>query len=277
MLRSVVLWALAIAIAATSIVYQRLTGPTHPRRGAVMVGDTSVRFRLLRSHGGEGDAAVRVTVPDRAIGGTVTFRRYKSNDEWATKPLARDGDDLIAWIPHQPAAGKVDYQIHLRKGAGKPVALTDEPVRIRFKGAVPEYVLLPHVYSMILVMLMSARAGLEALVKGRWVFPYTLASFLFLCIGGLILGPFVQKFAFNAYWTGWPIGTDLTDNKVAVAIVFWLIAALAARRKGKGRGWVLAASAVSLVIWIIPHSVKGSELDFRTMEPVPTTRPAVPG
>jgi hypothetical protein len=276
MIRFFALWGLAILIAGTSIIYQKLTGPTHPKRGTVQVGDTSVSYKLIRSHGGEGDAPVRIEVEDKTITGTYTFRRYKSHDEWVTRPLERDGDNLVAWIPHQPPAGKVDYRIELRKGAGAPVAVTEEPVRMRFKGAVPDSILRPHVYSMILVMLLSARAGLEALTLGRRIFRYAAAAFFFLVVGGLILGPFVQKYAFGAYWTGWPFGHDLTDNKVAVAAVFWLVAVLAARRKGKGRGWVLAASVVSLVIWIIPHSVMGSELDFREMEPGSTAaQPAV--
>ncbi len=45
---------------------------------------------------------------------------------------------------------------------------------------------------------------------------------MLLVLGGFLLGPIVQKYAFGAFWTGWPFGEDLTDNKTAVAVLAWL-------------------------------------------------------
>ncbi|MCK4406396.1 MAG: hypothetical protein KAV44_01845, partial [Bacteroidales bacterium] len=83
-----------------------------------------------------------------------------------------------------------------------------------------------------------------------------------LFIGGLILGPIVQKFAFDAFWTGWPWGHDLTDNKTIVAFIFWLIALIRLIKNKEKSGWALVASIVLLVIYLIPHSVLGSEIDY---------------
>jgi hypothetical protein len=39
-------------------------------------------------------------------------------------------------------------------------------------------------------------------------------------------------------------------------------------RRGKpARGWVLAASILLLVVFLIPHSLLGSELDYSKMAP----------
>ena len=43
-------------------------------------------------------------------------------------------------------------------------------------------------------------------------------------LGGMLLGPFVQKYAFGEFWTGWPNGHDLTDNKT---LIMWLVWAAA--------------------------------------------------
>jgi hypothetical protein len=81
-------------------------------------------------------------------------------------------------------------------------------------------------------------------------------------VGGFVLGPLVQKLAFGTWWAGVPLGWDLTDNKTLIAMVIW-IAALAAGRKGRGaRGWILAASVLMLVVFLIPHSLMGSELKY---------------
>ena len=85
-------------------------------------------------------------------------------------------------------------------------------------------------------------------------------AFALLVVGGLALGPVVQKFAFDAYWTGWPFGTDLTDNKTAVAVAAWAFALWRCRGGRLARGAVVAAALVTIVVFSIPHSLFGSEL-----------------
>jgi len=85
-------------------------------------------------------------------------------------------------------------------------------------------------------------------------------------VGQFILGPLVQKYAFGIFWSGFPLGTDLTDNKTVIMFFFWIVA-LAAGRKGRpARLAVLAASVVTLVIYLIPHSLFGSELKYGKMK-----------
>ena len=62
-------------------------------------------------------------------------------------------------------------------------------------------------------MLLSTRAGLEAYSTTPNYGRLILWTVALLTVGGLLLGPIVQKYAFDAFWTGWPFGTDLTDNK----------------------------------------------------------------
>ena len=86
-----------------------------------------------------------------------------------------------------------------------------------------------------------------------------------LLVGGLIFGPIVQKYAFGAYWTGWPFGHDLTDTKTGIAMIFWLIALWRGRNHAKGHIWMIIAALITLLIYLIPHSVLGSELDYTKM------------
>jgi hypothetical protein len=231
----------------------------------VHIGNQEIAFKLPRSHGGPGDAQIRLHVPDAAVTGTLKFRRFRSHDEWSQRPLERDKDALVAWIPHQPPAGKVMYQLSLTRGGDAPVVLTAEPVVIRFRGEVPAWVLVTHVLFIFAGMFLSTRTGFEALRKGRPTFGLTLCAFTCLVIGGLVFGPIVQKHAFGAYWTGWPLGHDLTDNKIAVVVFFWALALWRSWKTHTARGCVLTAALVTLVVWLIPHSVLGSELDYTKM------------
>ncbi|MDP2423122.1 MAG: hypothetical protein U1C46_02890 [Bacteroidales bacterium] len=259
--RSFLLWTLTVLFTLGISYYQRRTGPTKPLRGKVELAGETIRYRLIRTQNTGSAAAVEINAPDTGVKGIYQYRRFKSYDSWLELPMQREGDKLIAAIPSQAPAGKVMYQVWLEKN-GQRVQLAEEPVVIRFKGAVPLRWLIPHILFMFLAMLISTRTGLEALVKGNNTLMYAWFTTIFLFIGGIILGPVIQKFAFDAYWTGWPAGKDLTDNKTAVAMILWVIALVRLIRNKENRGWALAAAIVVLLIYLIPHSMLGSELDY---------------
>ncbi len=260
------LWLLAFVITIFSAVYQRTTGPTYPIDGTVDFDGVPVEYELLRSHGGPGDHPVEITAPDTLIAGVVVFKRYKTNDEWTRIPMRRQGEKLVAALPHQPPAGKLEYHVELRKGDKLLVIPDDENAVTRFKGAVPAWVLIPHILFMFLSMLFAARVGLQALRKEAPLMPLMSATIIFLFIGGFILGPLVQKYAFGAYWTGFPFGMDLTDNKTLIAMIAWILAWFVVKRNPRMRLAVIGAFVVMFIIFMIPHSMHGSELDYSKIE-----------
>jgi hypothetical protein len=113
---------------------------------------------------------------------------------------------------------------------------------------------------------LATRAGLESLLKQpqlKNLIYWTIGS---LTVGGLILGPIVQWYSFGAFWTGWPIGKDLTDNKTALIVLMWVISAIMLKRSKNSKRWALAAAIITLVVYLIPHSVLGSEIDYSKTE-----------
>jgi hypothetical protein len=110
---------------------------------------------------------------------------------------------------------------------------------------------------MFLAMLFSTRAGIAALDRSTNPRTYILWTISLLFIGGFILGPIVQKLSFGVFWTGFPLGLDLTDNKTLIAFIVWLAPLIAGRREKPARGWVLGASILMLVVYLIPHSLLG--------------------
>ena len=269
MRRTVLLWIVAWLLTLGSAVWQRKSGPTYPVRVRAVVGPAEVRAKLLKSHSISSELPVVVTAPDRGVAGEVIWRRHPTDDPWSALPLVREGDRLTARLPAQPMAGKLAYQVRLRRAdpAGGSQSTTTlpqgDPVVARFKGDVPLPLLLVHVGVIFSAMLWSARAGLEALARGPRLRRHVVAATVLMFAGGLILGPFVQKAAFDAYWTGWPFGHDLTDNKVALAMLLWIVAWWRGRGDRRdARGWTLAASLVTLAIFIVPHSLFGSQFDY---------------
>jgi len=264
--KTVLFWIIAVLITLASAAYQRMTGPTYPAKGKAVLGKTVIHYKLPRSHGGAGDMPVELTVPDTSISGILRYRRYPTNEPWTSQPLVRQGNKLIGAIPHQPPAGKVEYFVILKQGEQSVTLPSDRGVVMRFKGAVPAAVLAVHITLMFLAMLFSTRAGLAALFEEKKLPALALWTFILLTFGGMIMGPIVQKYAFGAFWTGVPFGWDLTDNKTLIAWLVWLVALVRVRRGKQGRGLALGAAIITLAVFLIPHSVLGSELKYTDVQ-----------
>ena len=275
----ILIWIFAIVFTVGTAFYQKMTGPTYPVIGHTEIGGGKIKFRLIRSYDLADDAKITVVQADRTITGEITMRRYTSSkdadvkkmDQWQTQMMVRHGDTLIGALPHQAPAGKVEYQVTLVKG-GQRVLLNEHPAILRYTGYVPRPILFPHILTMFMAMLFSALTGLMVIFnrKGSYVFAWiTVVS---IGIGGLLLGPIVQKFAFGAYWTGWPFGHDLTDNKSLIAFIFWAIALLVMRKNRQNKLWPIVASIALLVVFLIPHSTLGSDIDYTKEKKTETTK-----
>jgi hypothetical protein len=273
-------WVIAIVITLAAVVYQRTTGPTYPKRVEATVNGQPYKLKLVRSLALDDRSAVKLNISDTTVSAKLYYRRFPTNDAYQTvdftyevKPVhsfvmnkifnVTEEKGYFAEVPHQPAAGKIQYYFEITDDQGTKTYLKEQPVVIRYKGTVPLYVLIPHVFAMFIAMFLSNLAGAMAVRKHpRYKFHAKLTLIL-LTIGGLILGPLVQKFAFGQLWTGIPFGWDLTDNKTLIGFMFWLFAVWQNRRAEKP-GWVILASVVLLAIYSIPHSMFGSELNYDT-------------
>lgn len=261
--KTYLLWILSILITLGSVVYQRMTGPSYPVRATrILPTGETVKAKFLTTFESVSDAPVRVVIDNQSYSGRLEWRRVNSRDEWSATPLIRSGDTLAASLPMQPPAGKVEYSVILSSQAGSEMKMTNEPVVIRFKGPVPIGVLAPHILFMFSSMLLATRTGLQAFARPHDTRRLAILTAVLLFVGGLILGPIVQKYAFGAYWTGWPFGHDLTDNKTALAMLMWLIAFWRDSKSGNGRWWYVSATLTHLLVYLIPHSVLGSELNY---------------
>jgi hypothetical protein len=253
------LWVVALVVTLVSAVYQRMTGPSYPVRGVVTLGGQSYSVRLERTQVTTADLPIRLAIPDPTVTGDVRWRRYPTSDPYQAVPLQRNGERLEASLPRQPAAGKIEYQVLLRRGVEQQL-VPPRPAVARFKNPESVAVLVPHILAMFLAMLFSTRAGLAAVI-GQRASGYTWLTLACLVPGGFVLGPIMQHQAFGDYWTGVPFGFDLTDNKTLIALVAWLLAGWTVLTRRAAARWAVAgASVVMLLVFMIPHSVWGSEI-----------------
>ena len=251
-------WLLAVAITLTLSVYQRMTGPTNPKRVTVELNGDSYPLKLPRS-GVRHDAKVLLYGVPSDVDAQIHYRRYPTDDAFTTEDFGWEDDSLRgADLPVQPVAGKLQYYLTI-EGKNYP---DDGPVVIRFRNDVPAGILIPHILFMFSAMLFAVYTFLRVISGkkyGKWLIVTTVTLF----IGGFILGPLVQHAAFGPWWTGFPVGSDLTDNKTLIAFLFFLAAV--ATLKWKYNKWlVILAVLVMVLVFTIPHSTRGSEYDYAT-------------
>lgn len=263
MKRSALFWILAVIITLGTAVYQRVTGPTYPVSGEAHFAGRKIAFRFNRSHPGPDNAPVEIKTGDQSITGILFWKRHKTDDPWTLVPMRFSDDSLKAELPHQPASAKLIYRVDLQRGEDRVSLPGADPIVIRFRGEVPALVFILHLAAMFGALLFSARAGLEYFNREPKLKCLTYWTLGFLFAGGFIFGPLMQYYSFNTWWTGWPLGTDLTDNKTAFAFVAWIVAAFALTRVKNPRRWVLGAAVLMLLVYLIPHSLLGSEFDYR--------------
>lgn len=269
------LWTIATFLTLFLLVYQRITGPTYPLRGKTGVEGTEITYRLPRTHETTAGCAVKIDRISPDMRAALVYRRFKTKDPLTRIPMQIEGESLAARLPQQPAAGKLEYRVLVSLG-GDEVSLTgNRPVVIRYKDPVPAPIVIAHIIAIFLAFLFSTRAGLEALKKDGNPRRLALWTVGFLVLGGMILGPLMQKYAFDAFWTGFPFGHDLTDNKTLIALIGWIVALIAMRKGRPSRAWALGAALLLLVVFMVPHSVLGSELDYSKQEN-PQAAPVVP-
>ncbi|HEY62688.1 MAG: hypothetical protein J7L73_01625 [Anaerolineales bacterium] len=275
---NVFLWFLAIILTIAMFTYQDKTGPTYPLTGDIQTSLGEVHFKFLRSEtiGNSLKIMFLNPVPD-GVTGFVQYRRYKSNDEWQTMPMnpvsfevSHHGktEKIAGFGAELPSlnerAGKYEYYVYLQVNDDEPLSITgDKPIYARYKGAVPTLIITIHVLIIFLSMMFALRTVFEAMIDGnfKWMIWATLISFLF---GAFLFGPWVQWYAFGVWWSGIPFGYDWTDNKVLLELVFWIYAAYANRGNRRDAKSVYFAGIATLLVYFIPHSLFGSEYDYRT-------------
>lgn len=264
-MKTTLYWILAVIITLATAYYQRKTGPTRPKKAEITMNGTRYTFQLLRTHEGERDCEISLEIPDTLISGRLLYKRYPSNDEWTEVTMDRDSSLLKAKLPAQPRAGKLAYRIRLESKVERVDITGEDPTIIRFKGEVPGIIMAPHILLMFVAMLLSNLAGLLSMAGHNKQVFYGRLTLIALFLGGMILGPLVQFHAFGEAWTGIPLGWDLTDNKTLISFLCWGLA-VAMNWKKKRPGYTILAAVLLLLIYTIPHSMYGSELDYSTGE-----------
>lgn len=237
--------------------YQRMTGPTHPFKVKLKFLDKEFSFKLPRSENAGEKLKISLPIKEHLIKAYIIYQNNSKDGGWQSKEFERREEGMYMELESLPPAAKYFYYIKFYY-LDKSIQIPEKPISVRFKGKVPAPILILHIIFIFSALLFSIYTGLYTMFFQASK-KLALVTFILAFIGAGILGPIVQKYAFGEFWTGFPFGKDLTDNKGLIMIIFWGIAWFKIKR-GKEKEWVLLAFFVTILAFFIPHSMWGSEL-----------------
>ena len=201
-MKKFILWSIAFIITIVAAIYQRHTGPTYPKDLDVTLNNSIYKLKLVRSLALDERAEVKLNITDTTAKVKLYFKRYKTKGEYQVSEFSykvypvnsflmnkvfkiTEEKGFFAEVPQQPAAGKLQYYFEITDSKGIKSYFKDSPIVIRFKGGVPAFVLIPHVFFMFLAMLFSTLAGLMSVIKYPLYKKYSTWTLILFITGGM--------------------------------------------------------------------------------------------
>ena len=269
-----------ILITLLIFVVARRMSKNRPFETDVTFGEVHIAHTTVFEHVGPGQPEIILSVtPPVKIDAVV---RYRTPGEKVFETIVMSEISEGIWaarLPGNEKGSRIEYGFRISheeiSEAGTSSASSETGnYLIKYKGEVSVTVLVLHILCMFAAFFFIIEALLGAfamlfmgeekeftVAQARWVL-------LFTFLGGWPLGFALNWQRFGMFWEGFPFGYDITDNKTQLIAIFWLIIALlswksfACRRTGSDavRPGVFAvaviiASALSLALYLVPHSI----------------------
>jgi len=198
-------------------------------------------------------------------------------------PVPGEENVFTASIPLHPKGVKAWYYLEavgLRGEGEVKVTLPEKrpgqvrPIKLKFEGEVPAYIVLPHVLCIFggiffailaLFSVADVRRGKVSLKKSV---KFPLLAFVLLFLGFVPFGIPMNYYAFGVTWEAFPFGWDVTDNKSQILLLVWLFTLFLVKGTLLGKGesrnlvsdrgfavWVIISFIITVVIFGVPHSL----------------------
>ena len=264
-------YALALVLTILLLGIARRISTRHPTDHSVEADGTTLSHRTVTEDFGDGP---KIDIRASSTEGLTALVYYSRTEggPYQIDSLSGTSDELSAILPVLQKGSRWYYHIKAFQ-SGKEIAKfpPGSDQFIKFKGHVPAYILIPHIFCMFatiffgLLTVFSSISAARGRADIKQSVRYLLWTVIFAFIGGFPLGYLVAYLAFGQGWSGVPMGWDITDNKTVILFLFWLVTFVLARRGLKGermaisrKAYMSLASAsliVTFIAFVIPHSI----------------------
>lgn len=278
-------WRILVAIIFTLLLlgFARKTTTVQSVHKTVEKSGILIDHNTVPKKIGDGDAVISVKV----IGAKEVKLFYKiENGEFRSVNMGLkegESDLFVAFIPYQKKGTQAWYYIEARKQIGDTkltVSLPDKnspnfkPILLKFEGNVPPYIIVSHVFCNFAGIFFSVLAIFSTvdLMRGKSTLKksvlFSLLTFIFLFTGFLLVGSALNSFAFGVMWEAFPFGSDITDNKSQIILLFWVVTLFLVKGTIFGKDpsknlvsektystMVIISFVVTVIMYLIPHSI----------------------
>lgn len=266
MLRNILYIIASLFICIFLAFFQRVTGPTYPVKGEIKKDDIHFNYKFPRSCEIAQKKCVVKIESKRDLGFHLLYKRYKVDEDFKKIDFKMGDNHFFAMIDDQyKPASKIEYNVYYKVN-NETFKINQKPIILRFKGKVNRFIIILHVFFMFLSLTLISYLFITALIEKKYSRVVFWINYLAMFLGGFILGPLLQKQAFGVWWSGFPFGYDMTDNKTLFSFLFWSYSAYQLYMKKDIRKYIIVSSIVSLISYLIPHSLFGSEYDYYKSE-----------
>jgi len=255
---------LSLLITIFILLFQRITGPTYPRKFIINDNQVKLKTILIRSANNNKKAQIVINGTINNISAKLFYKKYKFEKNYNSVNFSKINNKLIAYLEPLPAGGKYEYYI-LVNNHNSGITYKSPKTIIRFKNPVPTSFILLHIIFIFSGFFMSSLTFIESITKKNSInsiLKKVKYSIILFFIGGLIFGPIIQKYAFNVWWSGFPFNIDLTDNKMLILQIFWTYFYYKAKKTNNLK-YIIYGFILIVLVFLVPHSILGSEYDFK--------------
>jgi hypothetical protein len=247
--------------------------------GHVFKGDNTVATLDVEVSGGllPQDATISLYYRPRATSETDADREVRV--EAVTIP--GQGLTYRVAVPNQGRGTEFSYRFQMEDSQGRKLAVIPETEKkaaaeqlwFRFEGARSVMLLVIHITCMfgaflimVLVFLTATENLKDEAVRVR-LGRQTLWATTVLFIGTFPIGFWLEYQVYATYWTGIPLGRDITDSKSLLIFVYWAVMLYLLRGAAFSRNprkdivgpaaarWIaIIGVVISLALYLVPHS-----------------------
>jgi hypothetical protein len=279
-------WKIAIAFFFTLLLLFFTRKTTAVRSVYKMVEQDGVRIEHTTVPKQVGDEIPVISAKVEGASEVKLVYRIGEEGEYSfvdMSPISGEENSYEASIPLHPKGIRAWYYLEVTRETAEgemkvtlPARSSGEvkPIRLKFEGEVPAYVVIPHVLSIFAAFFFATLTLFSAIdLKRRKI---TLNKSVRLCVVTLLLlfigffpfGWAMNYFAFGVLWEAFPFGNDVTDNKSQIMFAFWLVTLFLVKGTLLGKGehrnlvsdrrystLVIVSFIATILIVAIPHSM----------------------
>lgn len=254
-MKKTLLWLLSLVITLSTIFYQRVIEPKKYVEGKAYFDQLEIPYKLPRYHEITSDCPVQLVVPDENILAYVEYRPYNSDDLWTRCAFKRKEEIITTYISPLPKSDVIEYRLVLfDNDRDLEISIPKYGfVVMHWRHPVPTVFLVLHHVILYLALLFSLSTGLMAIISPHRPWKLALLTCLLFFLGGICLRAMVAKYSSGIWWSGFPVGDNFFENKMILIFLSWLTLFSFKIRDEIGKGWFIATSLFTLIMFNIPN------------------------